>query len=112
MDAKTLVDALEEAFSPRLSMPGRSAANMADFRAAVTDVAGGTANGGDVITFTLAADGKSMTVSAAGKGKETKTGLACVDADIAFALFDTYLGAKLPEVSPTMKAAVKKALLK
>ena len=42
IDAQKLVDALEEAFKPRLALPGRSDKNMAAFRQVPTKGAGST----------------------------------------------------------------------
>jgi len=74
----------------------------------VFDVADGSANAGDVFTFECVGEGK-LTVTAERKGS-VKTAAAAECKDVAFALFDTYLGASMAEVSPTLKASVKKTL--
>lgn len=110
VDAKVLVDALEEAFTPRLALPGRSNKGMAAFREAVVAVTGDKVGNGDVVSFEVGANG-SIAVHATMGGAAVKSSPApFVDKDVAFALLDTYLGTAAPEVSPTLKDSIKKRL--
>mmetsp|Transcript_51248 Transcript_51248/g.87847 ORF Transcript_51248/g.87847 Transcript_51248/m.87847 type:complete len:158 (-) Transcript_51248:390-863(-) len=112
IDSQKLVDALDEAFKPRLALPGRSAASLAKFMEVVQEVAGGQCDEGDEFVFTITG-GNTLTVTAKkmkqqGAVVHGKQGV--VDADIAFALFDTYLGGTLPEVAPTLTADINRTL--
>mmetsp|Transcript_27082 Transcript_27082/g.55419 ORF Transcript_27082/g.55419 Transcript_27082/m.55419 type:complete len:166 (+) Transcript_27082:509-1006(+) len=157
IDSQKLVDALDEAFKPRLALPGRSAASLAKFmevrrlcltnmqskgpamlarlfifllftrfigafvpritfahsgKQVVQEVAGGQCDEGDEFVFTITG-GNTLTVTAKKmkqQGAVVHGKQAVVDADIAFALFDTYLGGTLPEVAPTLTADINRTL--
>mmetsp|Transcript_4941 Transcript_4941/g.6396 ORF Transcript_4941/g.6396 Transcript_4941/m.6396 type:complete len:240 (+) Transcript_4941:32-751(+) len=109
IDSQKLVDALEEAFKPRLALPGRSDANFPLLRKMILEVAGEQCNAGDEFIFECVG-ASSIVVKANKGGKAFQTNEPFVDRDISFALFDTYLGASLPEVSPTLKSSIKERL--
>jgi len=114
VEAKTLIDALGEAFKPRLNLPGRSDASLADFREAVLSVSGGACANGDEFVFSIAKGTGAVTVTArkAGSGSVVKSAKGAVGegGDLAFAILDTYLGAVLAEVAPSLKESIKKNL--
>jgi len=106
-----LIDALNDSFKPRLALPGRSSEGMQSFEEAMIQLAEGTCEAGDEYHFIYTPDG-GFTVSAKKKGSDALTAPIKVDnADIQFAIFDTYLGANgIDAVSPSMKDDVLKHL--
>jgi hypothetical protein len=78
----------------------------------VQEAAGGQCDAGDEFTFSITG-GNTMTITAmkAKQGGVLVQGTqAVVDADICFALVDTYLGGTLAEVAPTLTADIKNGL--
>jgi len=74
------------------------------------EVAGGLCEQGDEFVFECTQGGTLRFEKRKGNAvRTTKTPI--VDKDIAFALFDTYLGAYQTEVSPALKASIKKGLV-
>ena len=71
----------------------------------IFDTTNGSAQVGDEIVFDCVG-GASLRVAAI-RGGKVSASTVLDDADIAFALFDTYLGAALPEVAPTLKESIR-----
>lgn len=110
IEPKKLVDALEEAFQPRLALPGRSGKNMDLFKSAVTEAAAGSCDTGDEFIFECSGGDTIRFEARKAKGGVNAVKKPIQDADIAFALFDTYLGSSIAEVSPALKESIKKTL--
>jgi len=105
LDSKSLVGALEDAFKPRLSKEGRSMAGWSDFQDCILQQTGSRCDPGDEFYFCCQGDRLSVTLKRGGKMFVSES---VTDKDICWALFDTYLGVEVPEVSPSLKKDVVK----
>lgn len=104
--SQQLAEALDDAFKPRLSMPGRSDEGWQKFRGVLLKAVNKTCNAGDQFVFECEEGNKLTLVST--QGSTTYRTESIVDKDICWALFDTYLGAVKPEVAPSLKKDIAK----
>ena len=106
--AKQLIDSLNDAFKPRLALTGRSLTGMDQFSEVIIDATKGSCSSGDEIKLQcLGGNILQVTVTKAGGGGIAYGKAAVADADVCFALLDTYLGAgSIESVSPTLKKSI------